>query len=246
MANELSLALIDTKTQIEVQDVIREVDKFDEVLKGKTEAEQYARLMEAAHVMAGFHGAAAVALRMTLWQIRKRELWALPNENGEKYPDFESWVEGEVRPFVNEHADFSPGYLGDAVRAITRMGYYLYLHPVFHPETQERITPEEFLAKAPARTVKMVSQVMLQDPGKHGSRPDLNQTPEKDELIQDILTMSSSKVTDKWIEHDNKKLYYQATILTSGDVNVFFPKLPPQDYALLLALLGDIGEEISG
>jgi hypothetical protein len=158
--------------------------------------EEYNHLIKNLEELHGNKNTVAIRLCKILWQFYKDDLWSLPNTKGERYPTFEAFVLNEIGPLVNQHNHFSPGYLGDAVRTITRFAYYLYLNPVYYPDSEQRITPEEFLEKAPMRAVKQVSQHMRQ--GGWKSQPNLNKNPKSDELIRDIMMMSSSKVVEKW------------------------------------------------
>jgi len=141
-----------------------------------------------------------------------------------------------VEPYVTGKI-LSSSYLQDIVRIIERQFSYLLLNPVFDPLTRERITPESIMNGDPIKKLKMTSSFFL----------DKTADANKNQLIVDIVRLTSKGIKEKWIDTRQdqglKLAYLRIPGEVPGTMTVVFRNLDADRYELLFTLTKGVTEE---
>lgn len=239
--DETSLLIIDPAEQQALNENLHRMaaeQAWDDALAGLNEQEKALLLRDSLRGLAAIKEAVGQAMMTTLWRVFKEGLWAQPLEGKPPAESFREWVEEEIEPYTGK--DLSPSFLQDIVRVIERPFSYLLINPVFDPETNLRVTPETVMQGKALKKLKSTSYFFL-DP--------VTRTADKNELILDIISLSSKAVKQKWIDSRQEaglKLYYQKQQgEVPGTMTVVFRNLDPDQYELLFTLTkGVVDEEI--
>lgn len=235
----MSMMIIEPDNQRQLSVAVENLSSeqvLDLMLEGRNPEEQVVFMRDSIRGLGQISKAIGQAILSMLWRINREGLWAIPLESHVTYISFREWVEEEVAPYV-VGKDFTQEYLQDMVRVIERQFTYLLVNPVYDPASGERITPEMMMQKSNAKKLKETSSAFL----------DVKPTPERNELIGDILNLSSKQVKEKWIQgrqKDTLKIGYQEELgHVSGTMTVVFPNLDPDRYELLMTLGAGVFEK---